>query len=148
MIRSQKILRHAKGQPCTARFPGICNGNPETTVFCHLNGAAFGKGMGIKAHDVLGFFGCSDCHSYYDTGHGTKAWLDNATLMECLLGAVCETWVTLVKDGIVIVPLDPERLSSERPVPPRKPKAERRQVPNNPERKIQSRNKLRKRETI
>jgi hypothetical protein len=139
MIRSAKVLRHAKGQQCTARFPGICNGNPETTVFCHLNGAAFGKGMGIKAHDVLGFFGCSDCHAYYDTGHGTKAWLDDATLMECLLEAVCQTWVTLISDGIVIVPLDAERLSSERQVKPRKPREQRARIPHNPDRKIPTR---------
>lgn len=139
MIRSQKILRHAKGQQCTARFPSICNGDPATTVFCHLNGAAFGKGLGVKAHDVLGFFGCRACHAYYDTGHGTKAWLDDATLMECLLGAVCQTWVILITDGIVIVPRDPERLSSERPTPPRKPPEKRKAIPNNPTRKIPSR---------
>jgi len=87
-IRSSKVLRSAKGQPCSARFPGICNGNPETTVWAHLNGSAFGKGMGQKAHDVLGFHACSDCHSYYDIGHGTKAWLDNDTLLTCVLEAV------------------------------------------------------------
>jgi hypothetical protein len=138
MIRSQKVLRHAKGQPCSARFPGICNGNPETTVFCHLNGAAFGKGMGVKAHDVLGFFGCSDCHMAYDLGHGTKDWLAG-DMHKLVLEAVCTTWIVLIRDGIVIVPLDPERLSSERQVAPRKPKSERARVPSNPDRKIPSR---------
>lgn len=143
MIRSQKVLRHAKGQPCTARFPGICNGNPETTVFCHLNGGAFGKGMGQKAHDVLGFFGCSACHAAYDQGHGTKGWLAG-DMHKLVLEAVCQTWVTLIQDGIVIVPRDPERLSSERPVPQRKPRGERSKVPHNPDRKIQSRNNLKR----
>lgn len=32
MIRSRKVLASAKGQPCAARFPGVCGGNPETTV--------------------------------------------------------------------------------------------------------------------
>jgi hypothetical protein len=150
MIRSQKVLRSAKGQPCSARFPGICNADPATTVWAHLNGAAFGKGMGIKAHDVLGFHACFACHSYYDTGHGTTAFLSDDVLLECVLSAVCETWVRLIQANIIIVPLDPERLSSERPVKPRKPKAERRAIPtgkplesrptNWPEgRKIQSR---------
>jgi hypothetical protein len=107
-------------------------------VFAHLNGAAFGKGMGIKAHDVLGFHACMECHWYYDVGHGTQALLDNDTLLECVLSAVCETWVRLIVGGIVIVPLDPERLSSERQVLPRKPKGERKPVPNNPDRKLQS----------
>lgn len=128
MIRSRKVLDSARGQPCSARFPGICNGNAETTVWAHLNGAAFGKGMGIKAHDVLGFHACSDCHSYYDVGHGTKAWLDTDTLLSCVLSAVCETWVRLITAGIVVIPLDPERLSSDKPTTPRKPRAERAKV--------------------
>lgn len=129
MIRSRKILAHAKGQPCHARFPGICNGDTEKTVFCHLNGAAFGKGMGVKAHDVLGFFGCSSCHDYYDVTHGTKAWLDDATLLECVLEAVCQTWVTLIRDGIVVVPQDAAKPLHERKPKPRKPKGERKAIP-------------------
>jgi hypothetical protein len=148
MIRSQKVLRSAKGQPCSARFPGICNGNPETTVWAHLNGGAFGKGLGVKAHDVLGFHACFACHSYYDTGHGTKAWLDNDTLLECVLSAVCETYVRLIVAGIVIVPLDAERLSSDKPTPPRKPKADRKAIPQRktewPSAPLKSRNTFQK----
>jgi hypothetical protein len=146
MIRTRKVLDSARGQPCSGRFPTICNDNPETTVWAHLNGHAFGKGMGIKAHDILGLHLCSSCHAYLDVGHGTRPILSNEQLLQCVLEGVTGTWVRLIQAGIVIVPLDPERLSSERPVPPRKPKAERRPVPNNPERKIQSRNNLRKRE--
>lgn len=130
MIRSRKILAHAKGQPCHARFPGICNGNAETVVFCHLNGAAFGKGMGVKAHDVLGFFGCSACHAYLDVGHGTKQQLADATLLECVLEAVCQTWVTLIRDGIVVVPQDAPKPLHERRTKPRKPKGERKAIQN------------------
>ena len=125
-IRSRKVLDSAKGQPCSIRLPGICNSNPETTVWAHLNGAAFGKGMSIKAHDVLGFHACSDCHSYYDTGHGTEAWLDDATLLECLLSAVCETWVRLIKAGIVFVPEDTHRDPKPKP---RKPRDQRKPIP-------------------
>jgi len=128
-IRSAKVLNSAKGQPCSARFPGICCGNPETTVWAHLNGAAFGKGAGIKAHDVLGFHACYACHSYYDVGHGTKPLLSPAELLGYVLSAVCETWVRLIRAGIVIVPLDPERLSQDKPVKPRKPPEQRRKVP-------------------
>lgn len=124
-IRSAKVLRSAKGQPCAARFPGICNGNPETTVWAHLNGHAFGKGMGTKAHDVLGFHACSDCHSYYDTGHGTKAWLSDDVLLECVLSAVCETWVRLIREGTIVVPLDTPKPFHERPAKQRKPPEER-----------------------
>jgi hypothetical protein len=130
MIRSQKVLRSAKGQPCSARFPGICNGNPETTVWAHLNGGAFGKGLGVKAHDVLGFHACFACHSYLDVGHGTRPILTNDVLLECVLSAVCETYVRLITAGIVIVPLDAERLSADKPTPPRKPKADRAKIPH------------------
>lgn len=129
MIRSAKILNSAKGQHCAARFPGICVGGTETTVFAHLNGAAFGKGAGIKAHDVFGFHACWACHNYYDVGHGTFPVLSDADLFGYLLQAVCETWLRCITAGIIIVPLDPERLSHDRPVKPRKAPEQRRAIP-------------------
>lgn len=146
-IRSSKVLRSAKGKPCAARFPGICNGNPETTVWAHLNGAAFGKGAAVKAHDVLGFHACSDCHAYYDVGHGTKAWLDNDTFVSCVLEAVCETWVRLIADGIVVVPMDAPKPFHTRSTKPRKPAEQRGKIVQRktdwPPRKLVSRNTLR-----
>ena len=59
---SKKYRDGAKGQPCTMRLPGICNGNPETTVLAHANGA----GMGMKADDFDAADMCSDCHSAFD----------------------------------------------------------------------------------
>ena len=44
----------------------VCNNNPETTVACHFNASWAGKGMGQKADDCAVFFGCSDCHRWYD----------------------------------------------------------------------------------
>ena len=129
-IRSTKVLNSARGQPCAMRLPGICNGNPETTVWCHLNGGAFGKGMGQKAHDILGFHGCSDCHRYLDTGHGTRPHVSNDMLLECLLNAVCETYVRLVRAGIVVVPIDTPKPFHDRPTSKRKPPAERTKIPH------------------
>jgi hypothetical protein len=129
MIRSQIVIDTAQGAPCSVRFPGICNGNPETTVWCHLNGARFGKGAMLKAHDILGFHGCSSCHAYYDVGHGTRPLLSNDTLLECVLSAVCETYVRLVKAEVILVPQDREKPASERPVKPRKAKADRHAIP-------------------
>ncbi len=146
MIRSKKIIASARGQTCSVRFPGICCHDPETTVWAHLNGTRYGKGMGNKAHDILGMYSCATCHAYLDTGHGTKPRISNETLLECVLGGVTETWVRLIQAGIVIVPLDAEKLSSERPIKPRKPREQRAGIPHNPDRKIQSRNTLRKSE--
>ena len=128
-IRSRKVLDSARGQPCSARFPGICDGNAETTVWAHLNGAAFGKGASIKAHDVLGFHACYACHSYYDVGHGTRPLLSNDDLLACILSAVCETWVRLIRAGLIFVPEDTQTPFSERAVKPRLPKGQRRKVP-------------------
>lgn len=153
-IRSTKVLRSAKGQTCTARFPGICNGDPATTVFAHLNGHAFGKGMGIKAHDILGFHSCDGCHAYYDVGHGTKPILSDAEQLQYVLQGVTETWVRLIRMGIVIVPMDAETSFHGRPTPPRKPKDERAEIaqrvdpwPAKGTRKIQSANTLRRKAT-
>lgn len=60
------IRRAARGQDCTIRLPEVCNFNPETTVLCHSNKLADGKGMGIKAADSRAAFGCSACHDVLD----------------------------------------------------------------------------------
>lgn len=62
------IRASAKGEQCTLRFP-CCNFNPETTVWCHSNRAEDGKGMGIKARDEEGCYGCSACHAFLDGGY-------------------------------------------------------------------------------
>lgn len=59
-----KVRESARGEDCTLRLPGVCNFNPETTVFCHSNRIADGKGMGIKAK--TGAYGCSSCHDVLD----------------------------------------------------------------------------------
>lgn len=152
-IRSRKYLDGAKGQPCQFRGP-TCNGDPETTVFAHLNGAAFGKGMGQKAHDIAGFDACFACHAYVDTGHGTRPQMTDAEFIAAQLAAVIRTMVNRARRHIIVVPLDPERLSHDKPVKPRKPKAERapvaqRQNPWPPKgsRKINSPNNLRRKAT-
>jgi hypothetical protein len=67
--RMTPIRASARNQDCTLRIPGICNRNPETTVWCHSNESIDGKGAGLKARDVEGCYGCSSCHAYYDGGY-------------------------------------------------------------------------------
>jgi hypothetical protein len=66
------IRASARGEDCTLRFPGVCNENPETTVWCHSNRVADGKGMGIKAPDEQGCYGCSACHAFLDGGYANS----------------------------------------------------------------------------
>jgi len=69
MIRSKKITNAARGEQCTLQIAGVCNGNPETTVFCHFPHES--HGMGIKATDLSGGFSCFNCHSQIDRRTGT-----------------------------------------------------------------------------
>lgn len=150
MIRSQKIIDTARGAECAFRFPGICQGGTETTVWAHLNGAKYGKGAGNKAHDVLGAPACYRCHAYLDVGHGTKPLISTETLLECVLEAVTGTWVRLIQSGVVSVPQDKQKPAHEVPVKPRKPRNERAKINSRTEwptgQKLQSRNTLRRKE--
>lgn len=60
--KSKKYRDAARGQQCTMRLPGVCNGDPETTVLAHRNGA----GMGMKAPDHDAADVCSNCHRCLD----------------------------------------------------------------------------------
>lgn len=121
-LRSKKILAHARGQNCSLRLDG-CNHNPETVVFCHLNLGAAGKGMSVKAHDCLGFFGCTSCHTAYDSQQGRSG------LSADVLRAVCETWAILIRDGIIVIPEDKPKA---RTVKPRSRKTSGRLSPHQP----------------
>ena len=59
--KQDKYTKSAKGQDCQIRSPA-CNHNPETVVFCHLNGA----GIGEKMQNIHGAYGCSSCHDFAD----------------------------------------------------------------------------------
>lgn len=63
--RSTPIRRAARGQDCTLRLV-VCNFDPDTTVLCHSNFLADGKGMVLKAPDTAAAFGCSACHDVLD----------------------------------------------------------------------------------
>ena len=120
MIRSQKIINTARGAPCALRLPGICNNDPATTVWAHLNG--FGKGMGMKTHDILGFPACSSCHAAYDQGKDRSKYVGDA------LRALCETLVGLVLSGLVSVPQDKQTPAREQRTKPRKPPEQRAKI--------------------
>lgn len=60
------LRQEAKGRECQIRIPGVCNKNPETVVLCHIHKPSVSGGMGVKADDILGAHGCSDCHDAVD----------------------------------------------------------------------------------
>lgn len=60
-----KLRELARGQPCMIRIPGVCNGNPETTVLAHYRMAGL-CGTGQKPIDECGAWACSSCHDLVD----------------------------------------------------------------------------------
>ena len=60
-----KIRKSARGEECQVRIPGVCNHNPETTVWAHLPDGTGGK-MGGKSNDLCGTYACSACHDEID----------------------------------------------------------------------------------
>lgn len=69
----QPLRDLARGAPCMFKVPGICNNDPETSVWCHSNELRHGKGKAIKAHDCFGAIGCSACHAWHDQGRASRA---------------------------------------------------------------------------
>lgn len=62
-IRSHSMTYGAKDQSC------IKCGSKERVVFAHYSGPRqhdYGKGRGVKGHDLIGADFCQGCHDYYD----------------------------------------------------------------------------------
>jgi len=98
-INMSKITASAKGENCTIRLSIVCNHNPETVVFAHINGIRFGHGIGIKNNDILGAYACSDCHDAVD-GRTKTHYSDNELKLAHYEG-VFETQMKLVKKGLL-----------------------------------------------
>ncbi len=64
-MRQTKLTKAARGRECQVRIPGVCNGNPETTVLAHYRLAGT-CGVGKKPHDLQGAWCCSACHDACD----------------------------------------------------------------------------------
>jgi hypothetical protein len=75
-----------------------CNHNPETVVWCHSNALRHGKGFGLKAHDIFGFYGCSGCHQWYDIE--SRSW-DSDERQEYFQRAHEKSLVRLLEKGVL-----------------------------------------------
>lgn len=97
-IRSQKLRDSAQGEECTLQFPGVCNGNSETTVLCHLPDES--HGMSRKSDDLATVYGCSNCHDLVDGRHYSRvrAALD---LEWFLRRAMVRTWRRMIEKGLI-----------------------------------------------
>lgn len=100
-IISQKLRDSAKGEACTFQIAGVCNGNSETTVLCHLPSDV--KGIGNKSDDFHAAFGCSACHEAIDQHRLSR----EEQLFYCLR-ALQRTFRRWVERGLVFVSVDPD----------------------------------------
>lgn len=92
-----KIRKSAKGENCTVRLVGICNRNPETTVFAHYRLPGY-CGTGIKPPDFMGAYACSACHDEADrrTRH-----LEADFVRTAFAEGVMRTLVRLAEKGLL-----------------------------------------------
>lgn len=99
--KSTPIRQSARGEECTISLPMVCNGNPETTVLCHSNQLADGKGMGLKAPDNRAAYGCSACHDVLDGRAPRPSGWTYEMVLERFEAAITRTQAILLRKGLV-----------------------------------------------
>jgi hypothetical protein len=126
-LRSAKYLRGSKDESCKLRIPGVCT--DEGVVPCHARDRHSGRGQ--KASDLSVIDGCGPCHDVFDlrTKLPSGQFLTSEEWLFYALRGLQDTLESRVRRKIIIVPLDAEHLSSTKPTPPRKPKADRTKIP-------------------
>lgn len=98
MSHKSKITAFAKGRPCTVRSP-VCNHNPETSVWAHINSVRWGSGKGIKSPDLCGCIACSACHDLIDGRLKTN--LERDFIRMAAYEAHMESLYLLHKEGVI-----------------------------------------------
>ena len=89
------LRKLARGKPCQIRLPG-CNHDRSTVVLCHYRLAGY-SGTGMKPPDIMGAWGCSECHGRVDGVIKTEHSRDIVRLAHA--EGVLRTIAALQKDG-------------------------------------------------
>lgn len=97
-MKQTKLTKAARGRDCQVRIPGVCNGNPETTVLAHYRMAGT-CGVGCKPNDLQGAWACSACHDVIDGRVRIAADRDILRLWH--LEGVMRTQDILIREGKV-----------------------------------------------
>lgn len=100
IIREKKIRKSARGELCHMRFPGICSGGGEDTIWAHSPYYEDGKGVAQKAHDVLGCYACYHCHAELD-GRTHRTGLTRFEIKELFHMALKRSLVTAWLKGVI-----------------------------------------------
>jgi hypothetical protein len=101
------VTELARGRACEIRAPGECLPGTETVCLCHVRMPDL-SGLGFKAPDWLGAFGCQRCHDIVDGRTGDwvtwPGWRRDLMLLE----GTARTLVILINEGVIYVP-EPEK---------------------------------------
>ncbi|WP_433886660.1 DUF1364 domain-containing protein [Pseudomonas vranovensis] len=97
-MKQSKLTKAARGRECQVRIPGVCNGDPGTTVLAHYRMAST-CGVGMKPNDLQGAWACSACHDAIDSRSKTMFSHDELRFMH--LEGVVRTLDILVSEGKV-----------------------------------------------
>jgi hypothetical protein len=99
MSKQTKLTKAARGRDCQIRVPGVCNGNPETTVLAHFRLTGTRCGTGLKPHDLQAAWACSACHDAVDARRKTEFSRDDLRVMH--MEGMVRTIDILVSEGSV-----------------------------------------------
>lgn len=99
--KSSPIRKSARGEECTIRLPMVCNFDIETTVLCHSNSQADGKGMALKASDTRAAYGCSACHDVVDRRRDPPEGITRELVMACFEAGIEQTNRILRRKGLM-----------------------------------------------
>lgn len=108
-LRSKRYLAASKGETCKLMIPGVCTGDRETVVPCHIRDIHTGKG--IKASDISVVDGCHACHEVFDrrAKHPDGGYLSEMDWLFYALRGLQLTLEARVAAGILGWPADAER---------------------------------------
>lgn len=107
------ITESARDEDCTVRLMGVCNRNPETTVWAHDNEPEGGKARGKKLIKVdhFGAYACGSCHMVYDRQVPRPAGMTKAYVDAEFARAMKESEEKLKRKGLWP---DPAQMEEER----------------------------------
>ncbi|MDN7144074.1 DUF1364 domain-containing protein [Pseudomonas sp. JQ170] len=96
-MKQSKLTKAARGRECQVRIPGVCNGNPETTVLAHyrMSGTC---GVGMKPNDLQGAWACSACHDACDS---RSRLISREEARQYHAEGVMRTQAVLISEGVV-----------------------------------------------
>ena len=97
----QDIRDSARGEECTVRLIGVCNHDPETTVWSHYPRNDAGKGMGTKSLDLAGCYCCSACHDVVDGRAPMSGGLSRAFVMLAWFEGHMRSLIRLAEKGLL-----------------------------------------------